>query len=93
MPNRFSKPKRSKRKKRPTDPNRLAHELVRESTEEKETEEELVSRIMSKMGRKGGKIGGKKSRANMTPEQRSEAALKAAKVRWAKYAAKKASRD
>ncbi len=84
MPKRNSKPKRSKAKKRPTDINQLAHELVRESTKETETEEDLVSRIMREMGRKGGKIGGKRRLITMTPEQRSEVALKAAKTRWAK---------
>ncbi len=35
-------------------------------------------------GRRGGKLGGKKSRAALTPAQRSEAARRAAKARWAK---------
>jgi len=79
MPKRTSRPKRPKR---PTDINQLAHQLVRESTEE--TEKDLISRVMREMGRKGGKIGGKKRLESMTPEQRSEAALKAAKARSAK---------
>lgn len=80
MPKCNSKPKRPKR---PTDINQLAHQLVRESTEEAETEEELVLRIMREMGRKGGLKGGAKRR-EWPPERRSEAALKAAKARWAK---------
>jgi len=36
------------------------------------------------MGRKGGKIGGKKRVANMTPEERHDAARKAVQARWAK---------
>jgi hypothetical protein len=36
------------------------------------------------LGRKGGKKGGKARAANMTPEERSEAARKAALARWAK---------
>lgn len=36
------------------------------------------------LGRKGGLKGGKARAASMTPEQRSEAARKAAQARWAK---------
>ena len=80
MPKRNSKPKRPKR---PTDVNQLAYQLVRESTEKIETEEDLISRIMREMGRKGGLKGGAKRR-DWPPERRSDAALKAAKARWAK---------
>ena len=47
------------------------------------TDEELreLARIL---GRRGGKKGGKARAANMTPEERSESARKAAKARWAK---------
>jgi len=38
----------------------------------------------AKLGRKGGKLGGTARAANMTPEQRSEAARKAVQARWAK---------
>ena len=34
------------------------------------------------LGRKGGLIGGKKRAANMTAEERSESARKAAQARW-----------
>jgi len=48
----------------------------------------LISKVMQEMGRKGGKKGGKKGarmRAeNLTPEERSQIARKAAKTRWAK---------
>ena len=73
-------PKR-KSTKRPTDVNQLAHQLVQESTE---SDEELapskaeISRVMAAMGRKGGKIGGKRRMDTMTPEERSEIALRAA---------------
>ena len=43
-----------------------------------------VSKIMSQMGRRGGKLGGKRRLVTMTPEKRSEIALKAAKARWNK---------
>lgn len=36
------------------------------------------------LGRKGGLKGGKARAANMTPEQRSRAARKAVRARWAK---------
>ncbi len=47
------------------------------------TDEELreLARIL---GQRGGKKGGKARAANMTPEERSEAARKAVKARWAK---------
>jgi len=88
MPKRNSKPKRPKR---PSDINQLAHELVRESTEsvnEPVATQSEISRVMREMGRRGGKIGGKRRLETMTPEQRSEVALKAAKTRWAKKASK-----
>jgi len=34
------------------------------------------------LGRRGGKKGGKARAAKMTPEERSEAARKAARARW-----------
>jgi hypothetical protein len=36
------------------------------------------------LGRRGGLIGGKRRAERMTPEERSAAASKAAKARWAK---------
>ena len=36
------------------------------------------------LGRKGGKVGGKARMNSLTPEQRSELALKAARARWGK---------
>jgi hypothetical protein len=44
----------------------------------------VVSQLMAQMGRRGGKIGGKRRAANMTEEQRSAAASRAARARWAK---------
>jgi len=37
------------------------------------------------LGRRGGKIGGRARAANMTPEERSEAARIAVLARWARY--------
>jgi hypothetical protein len=52
------------------------------------TDRAVLSRIMAQMGRKGGKIGGKRRLETMTPEERSQAGLKAAQVRWKRAKAK-----
>ena len=72
--------------------NQAAFQIVRRSTatEDREPRPPKVStsdicRVMASMGRKGGKIGGKRRLTTMTPEKRSEGALKAAKTRWAKH--------
>jgi hypothetical protein len=44
----------------------------------------VISQVMVEMGRKGGKKGGKRRLETMTPEERSQVALKAAQTRWAK---------
>ena len=54
---------------------------------------ELLSRVMAEIGRKGGRIGGKRRLKTMTPEQRSEVASSAAKVRWAKARAKESGKE
>jgi hypothetical protein len=85
-------PKRLSKGKRPTDVNRLAHQLVRESTEPREEQEmpdqkptrAEISRIMAAMGRKGGKKSAKARMEKITPHERSRIALKAAQARWAK---------
>lgn len=77
--------KRTGKTKRPTDPNQLMHMLGERSTAERTEsapKKSEISRIMAAMGRKGGKKGGKVRAERMTKEQRSEAASKAAKVRW-----------
>lgn len=48
-----------------------------------------ISRVMAEMGRRGGRVGGKKRAANMTAEERSNAAALAARARWKKKAKKK----
>jgi len=91
MPKRISKPKHKKRAQE-ADVNQLAYHLVQESTSEP-NEESLtkaqISQLMATMGRKGGKIGGKRRMVTMTPEERSQIALRAAQARWRK--SKKAS--
>jgi hypothetical protein len=87
MPKRISNAKKRK-KKRQSEPdvNQLAYRLVQESTSEPEPEtmtKTQISQLMSEMGRRGGKIGGKRRLETMTPEKRSQIALKAARARWA----------
>jgi hypothetical protein len=84
---------------RPKDVNQAAFQMVQRSTEEQPTKPKYemriqwtnpqpskseISRIMSAMGKKGGKIGGKRSLETLTPDERKERALKAARARWAK---------
>jgi hypothetical protein len=86
-------PKRNSRKpqKYPptTDPNVLAHrtvEIITQSQEEpaKDIPSSVLHDVMSAMGKRGGRIGGKRRLETMSPDERSAAALKAARARWAK---------
>jgi hypothetical protein len=69
--------------KRPRDVNELARQLVDEATGEtpKFDPDEGKDPAAVALGRKGGLKGGKARAAKMTPEQRSEAARKAARAR------------
>lgn len=69
-------------RKRPTDVNQLAHSILQDVIAL--TEQPVKDPLAQELGRRGGKVGGKRRAANMTPEQRSEAARKAAAVRWKK---------
>lgn len=71
--------------KRPRDLNQLAQRLVQEATGEvpaapPEPEKDPAAVAL---GRRGGLKGGKARAAKLTAEQRSEAARKAARARWA----------
>lgn len=70
--------------KRPRDVNELASQLVSEATGETPQfdPDEGKDPAAVALGRKGGLKGGKARAATMTPEQRSEAARKAAVARW-----------
>jgi len=70
--------------KRPRDVNELARRLVDEATGNatKFTPDEGKDPAAVALGRKGGLKGGKARAAKMTPEQRAEAAKKAALARW-----------
>ncbi len=73
-------------RKRPTDTNQLGKLVVDlatgEASEPDPTEGKNPAAV--ELGRRGGLKGGKARAAKMTPEERSEAARKAAAARWAK---------
>ena len=73
-------------RKRPRDPNQLAKLIVDIATGEVEDTAEDTGKDPAAvaLGRKGGLKGGKARDASMTPEQRSEAAKRAARARWGK---------
>ena len=82
-------PERSR--KRPRDLNALAAATVASATDEEQPAPEQPEEPESTkdpaavaLGRKGGLKGGKARAAKMTPEERSEAAKKAAEARWSK---------
>lgn len=71
-------------RKRPTDVNELAAQIVGEATGEIEPVDPDAGKDPAAvaLGRKGGLKGGKARAAKLTPEQRKEAARKAATARW-----------
>lgn len=69
----------AKQSKKPADLNRLAAAIVGDATDETPQEPESQQ---ARAGRAGGAKGGRIRAERMTPEQRSEAARKAAKARW-----------
>jgi hypothetical protein len=74
-------------RKRPRDVNVLARQIVDEATGDAPPPpdpDEGKDPAAVELGRRGGLKGGKARAAKMTPEQRSEAARKAAAARWAK---------
>jgi len=76
-------PKRSSRKKRPSDPNQLAAQIVGEATEPANQEPKKNPAAVA-LGRLGGLKGGKARAAALSARKRSEIAKKAAKTRWNK---------
>jgi hypothetical protein len=77
-------PERSR--KRPTDPNELAKQLVDEATGGAPAvdPDEGKDPAAVELGRRGGLKGGKARAAKLTPEERAQSARKAAQARWAK---------
>lgn len=76
----------AKQSKKPADLNRLAAAIVDDATEDQaEARHQAANKDVAavELGRRGGKRGGRARAENMTPEERSEAARKAAKARWA----------
>jgi hypothetical protein len=74
-----------RRKKRPRDPLQLAKlvgDIATGQTEDSEPDARNPAAV--ELGRKGGLKGGKARWANLTPEQRSEAASLAVQARWQK---------
>lgn len=71
-------------RKRPRDVNELAKQLVDETTSDEPPAGPDAGKDPAAvaLGRKGGLKGGKARAAKMTPEERSEAARKAAQARW-----------
>lgn len=71
-------------RKRPRDPNQLAKLIVDIATGEAEDtpEDDGKNPAAVELGRKGGLKGGKARAERMTPEQRSNAAKRAAEQRW-----------
>jgi hypothetical protein len=76
----------AKQSKKPADLNRLATAIVGEATAEEDSGQPLHQKNAAavELGRIGGLKGGKARAASLTPQQRSEAARKAAKARWKK---------
>ncbi len=78
-----------KHPKRPRDLNQWAKRMLDIATgevsdREPTPEEQGKDPAAVALGRKGGLKGGKARAASMTPEQRSEAAKRAASARWGK---------
>jgi hypothetical protein len=73
-------------RKRPTDVNELAKLIAAEATGEgpPADPDDGKDPAAVALGRKGGLKGGRARAESMTPEQRSEAARKAAAARWGK---------
>jgi hypothetical protein len=71
-------------RKRPRDPNQLGKLIVDIATGESDDTEpdDGKNPAAVELGRKGGLKGGKARAANMTAEQRSAAAKRAAAARW-----------
>ncbi len=74
------------KRKRPTDISQRAKLIVDIAVGEVEDKEPDTGKNPAAvaLGRLGGAKGGKARAAKLTPEQRSEIARKAAKIRWSK---------
>ena len=78
-------PKRSSKKKRPTDISQLAKQIVDEATsDEPEPADDGKNPAAVALGRLGGLKGGKARAKKLTKKRRVEIAKKAAQARWNK---------
>ena len=89
MPDRTSKPDHPlKPPKRPRDFNSRAFQIVGELTgtqpRQPDEPEDPIKAAAAALGRRGGLKGGRARSDQMTPEERREAARKAALARWKK---------
>jgi len=78
-------PKRSSKKRLPTDPNQLAAAIVAQATAEPVTQptgEPEKNPAAVALGKLGGKKGGPARAKALTKKRRAEIAKKAAKARW-----------
>lgn len=75
-----------KRTRMPRDPNQRAKAVVDLATGQRDPDPAPPAKDPAAIarGHKGGLIGGARRAANMTPEQRSESARRAATARWQK---------
>lgn len=71
-----------KRSRKPADLNKLAASIVDEATDDAPPADDGKDPAAVALGRKGGLKGGRARAQRMTPEERSEAARRAAKKRW-----------
>lgn len=74
-------PSMAKRSSKPRDLNRLAASIVGDATDETPTQ---VEGQQAQAGRVGGLKGGRVRADRMSPDERSEAARKAAAARWSR---------
>lgn len=72
------------RKKRPSDPNLLARQIVEEAIKEPLMPPKEKNPAAVALGRLGGLKGGKARAEKLTAKQRKKIAVKAAKKRWNK---------
>ena len=71
-----------KRSRNPRDLNSLASSIVEQATDETPPEGSEKDPAAVELGRRGGLKGGRARADRMTPEERSEAARRAARARW-----------
>jgi hypothetical protein len=71
-----------KRSRKPADFNQMGFAIIQEATDPEYDPYQGKNPAAVELGRLGGKKGGKARAAKLTPEERSEAARKAAAARW-----------